>query len=371
VAAAVGAVLAAIGLAAMARAEGALIPSPVEISGPLDRWPLPAAPAEAPPWAPAATGRSLVDDFEGVPWPHTDRWVQVLDLNSAAGGDYVWSPRDCHPAAGARSLWAVGGGLDGAALACGAGYPGEAAASALLFLDLAAQRNAARLGLAFDIWPDAAPNEGLFINYVAFDAAGTPVERRTVYSATGRGRSWARGIRLDLADLHDRADPAWRLDLRGRLAYLEFLFISLPGRPTGEGIHLDNLYVESEAAAPATPTPGGSQTLGCAVGADCGTLTVRAFVDGRCDGRYQPGLDAALANARVDVDAGSVRLGTGTSKSGSAFFRVPLASPIEVSLAIPDGYAACPNGATTAHLTAADFQPYGRKHVNLRVLRRR
>jgi hypothetical protein len=352
-------------------AAGTDTPRSVDGPGVLARWPLPAPPVDAQPWAPATTGRSLLDDFEGTPWPRADRWVQVLDLTGPAAGDYAWAPRGCHPAGGSRALWAIGGGLDGARLACGASYPGEAAASALLYLDLSAQRDAARLGLTFDIWPDAAPNEGLFINFVAFDAAGTPLERRTVYSATGRGRTWARGIRLDLTDLRDRRDPAWQTDLRGQLAYLEFLFVSMPGQPTGEGIHLDNLYVESEDAVVATPTPGGNQTVGCAVGDDCGTLTVRAFVDGRCDGRFQPGLDSPLRGARVDVTAGAMALGTTTSKSGNAFFRVPLQAPIDVGLTVPDGYAACANSAASVRLTAADFRPFGRKHLDFRLTRRR
>lgn len=333
--------------------------------------PLPSPAPDAVPLAVPALGRLLIDDFEGTPWPNPDRWVQVLDLTGQENGEYVWSPRNCHPAGGSRALWAVGGGLDGSRLSCGASYPGQAAASALLYLDLSDTLAAARLALSFDIWADAAPNEGLFINFVAFTPDGIATERRTVYSATGRASSWARGIRLDLTALRDRLDPTWRMDLRGRSAYLEFLFISLPGKPTGEGILLDNLVADSEAAVLATPTPGGNQTIGCGAGEPCGTLNLRGFVDNRCDGRYQPGLDSPLRDARVDVRVGTAGLGTTLSKSGNAFFRVPLGGSIEARLTVPDGYAMCGNSQQTVVLDASDFKPFGRKHVDFRVTRRR
>lgn len=328
-------------------------------------------PAHETAWAVPAADRVLLDDFEGDAWPQTDRWVQVLDLDGRTGGEYTWSPRDCHPSAGARALWAVGGGVEGAQLQCGATYPDGAASSALLSLDLSAQQAAYRLALSLDIWADAAPNEGLFVNYVSFDPGGAVRERRTVFSATGRAGGWARGVRLDLTDLRDRADPQWRLDLRGRRAYLEFLFLSVPNQPDGEGIFLDNLYLDSEAAPPPSPTPGGSQTVGCATGSDCGTLAVRGYVDGRCDGRYQPGLDTPLRGTRVDVAAGAVALGGSLSKSGNASFRVPLTGGITLRLTVPDGYAPCANSSDSFTLSAKDFLPFGRKQQDFRVTRRR
>lgn len=336
----------------------------------LARWPLP-APASDAAWAVPAAGQVLIDDFEAAPWPLAERWVQVLDLDGRTSGEYTWTPRSCHPAGGARALWAVGGGVEGGQMQCGASYPDGAASSALLALDLSAHQAAYRLALSLDIWADAAPNEGLFVNYVAFEPGGAVRERRTVFSATGRAGGWARGVRLDLADLHDRADPQWRLDLRGRRAFLEFLFISLPNQPDGEGIFLDNLYLDSEAAPPPSPTPGGSQTVGCATGTDCGTLAVRGYVDGRCDGRYQPGLDTPLRGARVEVSAGTVALGASLSKSGNASFRVPLSTGITARLVVPDGYAPCANAADSISLAAKDFRPFGRKQIDFRVTRRR
>jgi hypothetical protein len=372
--AAAGSVLLA--LLAMAGGQAAAEPVPglvaVDESGhrAAAAWPLPAPASDAGWFAPAA-GRTLVDDFEGAPWPDPERWVQVLDLDGGGNGEYVWSPRDCHPAVGGRSLWAVGGGFEGSQLLCGASYPDGAASSALLSLDLGAQAGVARLALTFDIWADAAPNEGLFINYVSFDPGGAVRERRTVFSATGRVGAWARAVRLDLTALRDRADGAWRLDLRGRQAYLEFLFISLPNMPDGEGIFLDEIYVDSEDAPRPTATPGGNQTVGCATGADCGTLAVRGYVDGRCDGRYQPGLDDPLRGARVEVGAGAVGLGTTLSKSGNALFRVPLSAGVTAGLVVPNGYMICPNGSGTVTLAAKDFLPFGRKQVEFRVTRLR
>jgi hypothetical protein len=370
--------LAALTLGASVTAATALaapaVPQPADTAAieAVQRLPRPTLRADTVPWLVPAGEHVLIDDFEAVPWPNPERWVQVLDLNGAAtGGEYLWAPRNCHPAGGARALWAVGGGANGQGLACGQAYPDNAASSALLALDLTGKGGVQHLALSFDIWADAAPNEGLFVNYVMFNGQGATVERRTVYSATGRASAWARGVSLDLTDLHDRLDSTWRKDLRGQVAYLEFLFVSVPNQPDGEGIFLDNLFLDSEdAVVIVTPTTP-NLTIGCTTGADCGTLTTRGFVDNRCDGRYQPGLDTPVRGARVDVSAGAVSLGTTLSKSGNAFFRVPLSDPISVQFAVPDGYMMCSNSAQTVALSAANFAPFGRKQVEFRITRRR
>ena len=58
------------------------------------------------------------EDFEGD-FPKEKWWVDY----STRQGIYTFAPRECQPHAGTRSGWAVGGGANGQALACGSNYP--------------------------------------------------------------------------------------------------------------------------------------------------------------------------------------------------------------------------------------------------------
>jgi hypothetical protein len=61
-------------------------------------------------------------DFEGSfpgPW-------QVYDNNGTSYGEYYWGKRTCKAYAGSYSGWSVGGGANGASLACGSNYPDNA-----------------------------------------------------------------------------------------------------------------------------------------------------------------------------------------------------------------------------------------------------
>ena len=65
----------------------------------------------------------LEEGFEAASGP---LW-RFSDDNDALGGAYQWGPRDCQPAAGFYSAWAVGGGADGEPLTCGSPYPDNVA----------------------------------------------------------------------------------------------------------------------------------------------------------------------------------------------------------------------------------------------------
>jgi len=62
------------------------------------------------------------DDFEDA---FPGEW-DVFDNDGATNGTYFWAQKDCRPNAGSYSAWAVGGGAEGSALACGSDYPDDA-----------------------------------------------------------------------------------------------------------------------------------------------------------------------------------------------------------------------------------------------------
>jgi hypothetical protein len=83
-------------------------------------------PTRTPTHTPTAMSSNWVtivsENFEGSfpgPW-------DVFDNDGAANGTYYWAKRNCRADTGSYSGWAVGGGTNGAALACGSNYPDNA-----------------------------------------------------------------------------------------------------------------------------------------------------------------------------------------------------------------------------------------------------
>jgi hypothetical protein len=79
--------------------------------------PLVARGASAP--APGTWITVLEEGFEAAPGP---KW-QFRDNNGPIGGAYQWGRSGCQRYTGSYSAWAIGGGADGATLACGSAYP--------------------------------------------------------------------------------------------------------------------------------------------------------------------------------------------------------------------------------------------------------
>lgn len=342
-----------------------------------ERVPVERSDAASAPAAPAAGDqREAIDGFERGDWPAgasgSTRWLAetLMDLNRPGGG-YHWASSACRASEGARALCPTCGGPQGTGRACGEAYPEQTAASILLRLDLSNRGNLERLDLVMDIWADAAPDEGLLVNYIRYDQNGVPQERRTIYSATGRPRAWAPGQRINLLAARDRVDPSWQRSLSGQIVYLEFLFLSHPGSPPGEGIYVDALALESRlATVPVTPVPTPSQVnrrIYCPDLGVCGTLQVETYVDYRCDSRYQAGVDRRLGGLWIDLRAGSDVLGALTSRGGSAFFRLPVDNAVTVTFTPPPGHRMCDNSPNPATLDPADFGRYKRKKLSFRV----
>jgi len=80
-------------------------------------------PTRTPTHIPTATSSNWVtiisENFEGS---FPGQW-NVFDNDGATNGEYYWAKRNCRADTGSYSGWAVGGGTNGAALACGSSYP--------------------------------------------------------------------------------------------------------------------------------------------------------------------------------------------------------------------------------------------------------
>jgi hypothetical protein len=343
----------------------------------LERAAAPALPQRISAWVAPGLGRQVVDDFEAPAWPDRNRWVALVDLVSQQAPQYLAAPRDCRAASGGRSLWSVGGGAAGAALACGQPAPRSRQTSSVLALDLTAIGGAATASLTMDIFADAAPTEGLLLSVLVFDPSRLDVERHLVFSATGHSVDWSRDVKVDITDLKDRFDPSWHADLRGQLAYLEFLFLSDDSAPAGQGIFVDNVAVESAAPPPVivTPVPTVTPTVverteDCTTEPDCRVLQVWSYIDYRCDRRFQPGVDERVVTMpRLDVNNGGQLLGTHLDKRGYASFRLLTSPGAVVELELPPKTSMCPGSPNPADLQAKNFARYGVTTLEMRLQR--
>lgn len=355
----------------------ALTSLPTPVLHRVHRLPLPQRAERVLSWSAPGLGEHAIDDFESASWPDGERWVALLDLGSPESPLYAPAARDCRASQGSRALWSAGGGSLGESLSCGSAAPADRQTSALLALDLASIGQAASAHLLFDVWADAGPTEGLLLNILAFDGTGTPTERHIVYSATGSSSDWSRRVTVDLTRLVDRLDPGWVADLRGQLAYVEFLFLEDGTNVAGQGMFVDNLALEASGPAPIVVTPAPSatpaeieRTQACSTEPDCKTLMVSAYVDARCDRRFRSGQDYRVTSRpRIDIEAGGERLGTRLDARGYATFRLLTGGGATVTLAVPEGLAFCANAVHPVVLDPDDFAAYGLTRLELRLQR--
>lgn len=315
-------------------------------------------------------GTTMIDAFEGALWPDPSRWLYDTDLNRPGTGTR-WSPSTCQAKGGSRGLRANGATPVGPPT-CAAPYEGSFTASTVLALDLSNMADAASTELAFDLWMDAEPNEGLIVAYLRPEAPEGYYVRHILYSGTGRVRRWIEGgVRLDLANARDVYDGAWRGDLRGKQVLIEFVFLSADGSADAQGAYLDNVVFRAVPPAGPTPPPGAvERTTACTGVRDCGSVGVFAYVDVGCDRRFRRGTDVPLAmQPRVDVAAGADVLGARLGKSGRLTFQYPLGRAATFSLSVPDGYALCPDSPNPVDVPASAFNRFRRTSVEFRLQR--
>jgi hypothetical protein len=217
-----------------------------------------------------------VDDFEEPDWPAGTPWTISMDPEDPRTLYYTWAPRTCRASSGLHSLWAVGGGELGKALACGQPYPPNIRSAVVLSLDLRPYADAAVLRLAFDLWgdtiSDAALGDFFTINYLIPNPEGF-VDRVPVLDWTGSTGPSSAFVtrRLDLLDLPDVQDTTKRYNLAGQQVQMEFVFRTARDstfRP--EGIFVDNVRLERDGVPTATatsPSPTGTPSPATATSA--------------------------------------------------------------------------------------------------------
>ena len=184
----------------------------------------------------------LSEDFEGAfpgPW-------QLAD-NNPGDGEFLWAPRDCRVYGGTYSGWAVGGGADGSALACGAQYP----ANAYSWMEFGpfSLVGATAAELTLRLWLESEANyDKLF--YVA-SVDGTNYSGS---SLSGTSDGWVERT-LNLASASTLGN------LLGRdQVWVAVVFSSDASVQRAEGAYVDDLLLRVQGPGSGTPTATPTET---------------------------------------------------------------------------------------------------------------
>ena len=139
---------------------------------------------------PAGWQTSASQNFESA---FPGEW-RVWDDNETSYGEYHWGQRNCrpYPYAGSYSGWGVGGGADGAALACKSAYPHHA--DSWLYYGPFDLENAIGGELVFKLWLYTEPDD-----YV-FRGASIDGIHFYGYATSGNSQVWNDKV-LDLANV--------------------------------------------------------------------------------------------------------------------------------------------------------------------------
>jgi len=168
----------------------------------------------------------VAETFEGdFPGPWT-----VYDSHYGHG-EYYWARRDCRPYAGGHSGWAVGGGTDGAALACGSDYPDNAISRMIYGPFSLADATAG--DLTFKLWLNLEPGDDHFSWSASID--GTEF---LGYAALGTSGGWVEKT-LDLTDV-----PTLGNLIGQPQVWIALDFLSDASGNDAEGAYVDDIVLQ-------------------------------------------------------------------------------------------------------------------------------
>jgi subtilisin family serine protease len=182
-------------------------------------------------------------DFEGdFPGP----WA-VHDDNGPSYGEYYWGKRTCKPYAGSYSGWGVGGGANGAALACGSNYP-DNAASWMAYGPFSLV-SATAGELSFKLWLNSQPNNDKVCRYASINGTNWSGN-----CTSGNTAGWVDKV-LDLTNV-----PTLGNLLGQPNVWVALVFQSDNSTNNPEGGYVDNIVLRkcTAASCPASVAPNSS-----------------------------------------------------------------------------------------------------------------
>jgi len=155
------------------------------------------------------------------------------------GFDYEWAKRNCRASGGSFSGWAVGGGAEGEALACGSNYPNDMQTWMVYGPFSLADATAAEV--LFDYWVNSEYMFDMF-----FVGASIDNDNFNGLAGSGNSNGWRTNGRLDLTDVEELGDLTGKPQV-----WIAFVFDADWGTNRPEGAYVDNIVLRKSATGSA------------------------------------------------------------------------------------------------------------------------
>ena len=181
-------------------------------------------------------------DFEGA---FPGEW-SVFDNNGATGGEYYWDDRTCQSYAGSYSGWGVGGGAQGAALACGSDYPHDA--YSWLYYGPFDLEDVIAGELVFKLWLYTELDN----DYVSYVASVDGVHFNGGYRISGNTQGWDE-VTLNLAEVPNMGNL-----LGESQVWVAIIFSSNSSVNYAEGGYVDDVVIRKCFRG---PCPSGDRSV--------------------------------------------------------------------------------------------------------------
>jgi hypothetical protein len=190
----------------------------------------------------------MEEGFEAPPGSLWDFW----DFDGTTNGSYYWARRDCASYTGSYSVWAVGGGVDGAALACGSPYPDNVDSWMSYGPFSLAEATAATL--SFRLW--LSVDTEIYDDYLCIYAWSASIPA-SGYCLTYQPTGWA-----PITFYLDNHLPG--VDMRGQSeVWVGWEFVSDASVSFPEGAYVDDVVLREcvGGVCPAAASPGDEPSL--------------------------------------------------------------------------------------------------------------
>lgn len=173
-------------------------------------------------------------DFEGA---FPSDW-QVFDDDGTQNGEYMWAKRNCQAYAGSYSGWAIGGGANGNALACGANY--ASSTKSWMVYGPFSLADATASDLKFKLWLNSESNYDKLFWGASIDGFNF-----NGYVSSGNSSGWV-DRSLDLADVPTLGNLLGRSSVWVALSFTSDISVN-----KAEGAYVDDIVLRKYAAAAA------------------------------------------------------------------------------------------------------------------------
>ena len=165
---------------------------------------------------------------------------EIGDNNGTDYGEYVWQKRSCLPYAGSFSGWAVGGGANGSALACGSEYPNNA--DSWMIYGPFSLADASAADLSFKLWLNSEPDYDKLCRMASLNGTNF-----FGMCTTGNTSGWTDRV-LDLANVYNLGNLMGQSQV-----WIALRFVSDGSATYAQGAHVDNVVLRKYVGAGAAP----------------------------------------------------------------------------------------------------------------------